>query len=130
MIQLQIVSGTTAGQSWTARRFPVRVGRAPDNDLRLEADGVFDHHFEIALDGELGFLLGLQPAALATDNHQPAARPQPLRNGDTIECGAARLRFWLAEAPRRQLRASEWFVWTLVVLVCAVQVALVYWLTG
>lgn len=130
MIQLQILSGKTAGQRWTARRFPVRVGRAPENDLQIEAEGIFDRHFEIMLDRQQGFVLAVRPNALLTINQETPAGPQRLRNGDAIECGSARLRFWLADAAPRQLRFSEWFVWTVVLAVCAAQVALVYWLLG
>lgn len=130
MIQLQILSGKTAGQRWKARRFPVRVGRAAGNDLQLEADGVFDQHFEISLDRDHGFMLTVQPNALLSINDESPAGPHQLRNGDAIECGSVRLRFWLAETPLRRLKLSEWFVWTLVLAVCAAQVALVYWLLG
>ena len=39
MIQLRILSGQTAGDTQVVRRFPFRIGRAPENDLRLEAAG-------------------------------------------------------------------------------------------
>ena len=40
MLQLSILSGKTAGTEWVARRFPVRIGRAPDSDLKLEDAGI------------------------------------------------------------------------------------------
>jgi pSer/pThr/pTyr-binding forkhead associated (FHA) protein len=127
MVQLQILSGKQAGTRWSARRFPVRIGRAAANDLRLEEDGVWDRHCELTLDPAQGFLLTAQPNALLTVNHAPVTTVR-LRNGDAIELGSARLQFWLAEAPQRGLRTREWFVWMLILAISLGQVALVYWL--
>ena len=44
MIQLNVLSGKTAGSQTVARRFPFRIGRAAQNDLLLDDDGV-SHHF-------------------------------------------------------------------------------------
>ena len=128
MIQLQILSGKQAGNRWIARRFPVRVGRAAANDLRLEEDGVWDRHCEVSLDPVQGFVLVAQPDALLTVDQEPVSSPRQLRNGDAIQCGSVRLRFWLGDPALRSLRLGEWFVWTLVVAICLVQVALIYWL--
>ena len=110
-----------------ARRFPVRVGRAAGNDLRLEEDGVWDRHFVLNFDPAEGFILTAQPDALLTVNHEPA-RSARLRNGDSIEIGSARLQFWLNEIPQRSQRVREGFVWTLIIAICLTEVALVYWL--
>jgi predicted component of type VI protein secretion system len=127
MVQFQILSGRQAGVRWIARRFPVRVGRAAANDLRLEEEGVWDQHCVLNFDPAEGFILTAQSDALLTINHQPAQNGR-LRNGDSIEMGSARLRFWLNESPQRSQRLREWFVWMFVVAVCLLQVALVYWL--
>ena len=55
MVQLQILSGKQAGALWVARRFPVHVGRAADNDLQLEEDGVWDEHLQLDFDPAEGF---------------------------------------------------------------------------
>ena len=130
MIQLQVLSGQQAGTRWQARRCPVRIGRAPTCDLRLEEDGVWDQHCELTLDGDAGILLAVQPNAMLTVNREPIQGPHRLRNGDSIELGAACLRFWLAEPVLRGSRLREAFVWTLIAVICLVQVALVYWLMG
>jgi hypothetical protein len=127
MVQLKILSGKKAGVTWTARRFPVRVGRSPACDLQLEEHGVWDEHFRISLNAAAGFVLETQPDALVTANGLPAQRLL-LHNGDTIEIGASKIQFWLGEARRRGLRASEWLVWTTIVVVTLAQIALVYWL--
>ena len=128
MVQFQILSGKQAGARWVARRFPVRLGRAEGSDLRLEEPGVWDRHCELSLDPAEGFILTAQPDALLTVNQQPV-RSLCLRNGDSLALGSVRLQFWLAESRQRSLRLREGFVWTLVLLLCLAQVALVYWLS-
>jgi pSer/pThr/pTyr-binding forkhead associated (FHA) protein len=127
MLQLQILSGQQAGALWSARRFPVRVGRAPGNDLQLTEAGVWDQHFELAVNPQEGFILTAQPEAIVTVNHEPV-RIARLRNGDSIEIGAARLCFRLGETRQQGLWPREWFVWTLVTFVSLGEITLVYWL--
>lgn len=127
MIQLQILTGKQAGAQWAARRFPVRIGRAVANDLRLEEDGVWDQHCLLKLDPAEGFILAARADALLTVNRQPA-RTVRLRNGDHIGLGSAQLQFWLRQTPQRAQRLREWSVWTLVVAICLAEVSLVYWL--
>src|SRR5262245_40093981 len=111
MIQLQVLSGQQAGTRWQARRFPVQIGRGAACDLRLEDDGVWDQHCQLTLDADAGILLAVQPNAMLTVNREPIEGPHRLRNGDSIELGAARLRFWLADPVLRSSRLREAFVW-------------------
>jgi pSer/pThr/pTyr-binding forkhead associated (FHA) protein len=127
MVQFDVLSGRQAGARWAARRFPVRIGRALANDLRLDDPGVWDEHLELALRPAAGFVLTTRPNALATVNGQPA-QSALLRNGDRIEFGSVKLRFWLGEARQRGLRSREWLVWTAIAVICLGQVALIYWL--
>lgn len=100
------------------------------NDLQLEGPGVWDRHCEIALDPRQGFLLSAQRDALLTVNHESVSAAHRLHNGDSIECGSIRLRFWLGDPALRRLRLGEWFAWLLMVAICAAQIALVYWLSN
>ena len=127
IIQLKILSGKKAGSSWTARRFPVQVGRSPECDLQLEEPGMWNRHFQILLNAGAGFVLETEPDALVTTNGQPAQRAA-LRNGDLIEIGALKLQFWLGAARRRGLRFKEWLVWATLLAVSLGQIALAYWL--
>ena len=127
MVQLQILSGKKAGTQWSARRFPVRIGRSAANDLQLEEDGVWDEHFELIFDRAKGFVLAACPDALVTVNHEPVQTAR-LQNGDSIEAGAVRMQFWLGDTRQRGLRLREWFVWTLIVAVSLAEVTVVYWL--
>ncbi len=127
MIQLQILSGKTAGVFWAARRFPVRVGRAVNSDLRLEDDGVWEEHFQLDLNSPEGFVLTAKPGALVNVNGV-AVQTLRLRNGDLITAGAAKLCFRLSETQQASLRAREWFVWLLIAMLGLGELALMVWL--
>jgi len=127
MVQLQILSGKKAGTQWSARRFPVRVGRSAVNQLPLEDDGIWDEHFQLTLDRAEGFVLTACPDALVTVNRQPVQSAR-LRNGDSIEAGAVRMQFWLGETRQRGLRLREWFIWSLIVAICFGEISAIYWL--
>jgi pSer/pThr/pTyr-binding forkhead associated (FHA) protein len=127
VIQLHVLSGKQAGLLWNARRFPVHVGRASDNDLKLEDDGIWEEHFQLALSPAEGFTLSVHPGAIVTVNQAPVQTAR-LRNGDVITAGSAKLSFRLSDTRQRGLRLREWFVWTLIVGLCLGQIVVVYWL--
>lgn len=127
MVQFQILSGRMAGSRPVARRFPFWIGRGATAPLRLEDPGVWERHVEINFQRGIGFELAAQGDALVSVNgeRQTAVR---LRNGDLIELGGTRLRFWLGDAEQKELGTREFFTWMLVALVAVGQIALVYWL--
>ncbi|HLX70222.1 MAG TPA: FHA domain-containing protein [Verrucomicrobiae bacterium] len=127
MVQIKILSGKKAGFLLDARRFPVRIGRSANSDLQLEEAGVWDDHLALSLDPSEGFVLETQSNALASINGHPASR-MVLRNGDTIEIGSVKLRFWMSEPRQRGQALREVFIWSLITAVCLAQIALVYWL--
>ena len=129
MIQLNILCGKKAGARWVTRRFPVRIGRAPNAELCLDDDGVWDYHLEIGLRPREGFVLSVQSGARASINAQPVEQVF-LRNGDLIELGAARLQFSLSPTRPRGLRWREILTWLALAALCLGQVALIYWLPG
>jgi pSer/pThr/pTyr-binding forkhead associated (FHA) protein len=125
MIQLRILSGQTAGDTQVVRRFPFRIGRAPENDLRLEAAGVWDQHLTLKFEKSEGFVLNTAPDAFAAVNEQPLTSAR-LRNGDIISFGSAKIQFWLAAPRQRGLHVRELSVWALLVAVTAFQFILIY----
>ena len=125
MIQLNVLSGKKAGSQTVVRRFPFRVGRAADNDLQLDDDGVWNQHLALGFQRNESFTLTVAPDALATVNHEPI-QSTPLRNGDVISFGSVKIQFWLAAAKQHGLRLRELIVWTLVAAVTAAQFALIY----
>ena len=127
MVQLKILSGKKAGNSWVARRFPVRIGRSAAADLQLEETGVWDQHLQMDFQPAEGFSLRAHPDAFATLNGQ-RFQQTALRNGDTIEIGSARMQFWLSESRQRGLRLREWLTWTGIGAICLGQIAIIYFL--
>ena len=127
MIQLNILSGKKAGGQTVVRHFPFRIGRAPENELQLEDNGVWDQHLVLEFQKKEGFNLRTSANALATVNGE-SFQNAILRNGDIITIGSAKLQFWLAAARQRGLRARELFIWMLIAAITAVQITLVYWL--
>jgi hypothetical protein len=125
MVLLRILSGKMAGTDLTARHFPFRIGRSATADLQSQDDGVWDQHLELAFDAATGFVATASSDALASINGQPV-RQAVLRNGDTMEIGALKIRFWLGSVRQYGLGVREWLVWLAFVLVAAAQVALIY----
>jgi len=125
MIQLRILSGQTAGETQIVRRFPFRIGRAVENDLRLEAAGVWDNHLTLEFQKSEGFILRTAPEAFVAINEEQKQSAR-LRNGDIISFGSAKIQFWLAAPRQRGLRLRELSVWLLIAAVTAVQLVLIY----
>ena len=127
MVQLKVLSGKLAGTERVARHFPFRIGRAATVDFQLEEDGVWDEHLELIFDRTGGFILRSQPNALTSVNGRPI-QETALRNGDSIEIGAHKIRFWLGETRQSSLRIREVLTWAGLFLVTAAQIGLIYWL--
>jgi hypothetical protein len=125
MVRLKILSGKMAGTEHSARHFPFRLGRAASADLRLEEDGVWERHAELALDATMRFVLSAQSEALVSVNGRPC-RQAVLRNGDEMDLGALKLRFWIGPTRQRSLRWREWLTWTAFVLITTAQLFLIY----
>ena len=112
MIQLRILSGKMAGETFFVRHFPFNIGRSPQNQLCLDDDGIWDNHLAIYFEKSEGFILTTAPDALTAVNDEPQQQAR-LRNGDVISVGSAKVQFWLAPARLRGLRVREIFVWLL-----------------
>ena len=127
MVQLKILSGKRAGNTWVARRFPVRIGRSAAADLQLEEVGVWDEHLLLDLNRDKGIVLSAEPNAPASVNGQPVSQTV-LRNSDTIEVGSLRMQFWLSETCQAGLRFREGLTWAAIAAISIGQVGLIYWL--
>ena len=117
-----------AGREIDASHFPLLIGRAAKADLRLDDIGVWDRHLVLFLDPEKGISLKIQESAHASINGQ-SFEQAIMRNGDIVELGAVKLRFWLAKARRYNLVWREWMVWAIVTGIALTQIAIIYWLT-
>lgn len=110
-----------------ARRFPVRIGRATGMDFQSDEAGVWNEHLRIEADPATGCALVSETDALVSLNGSPAQRAV-LRNGDVLDAGSLKLRFWLEEAPQKGLRSREAVVWFLLGLVTLGQITVILWL--
>ena len=127
MIEIRILEGLQAGGHWSARHFPVRIGRHTDSDLVLEDTGVWEHHAEIGYDAASGFYMTPLSDGAVIVNEQ-AVEAAALKNGDTLTLGAAVLQFWIAPAKQRRFRILELLLWLTLVGLFAAQLYLIRWL--
>ncbi len=118
-----------AGAEKVARHFPFVIGRAPQADLRLEEDGVWDRHICLDMDPQQRISLSVQSDASALVNGE-AVQSHFLRNGDLIDLGGARIRFGFSAVQQRSLRLREALTWLGLAGLCLGQIALIYWLLG
>jgi predicted component of type VI protein secretion system len=125
VIQFQILSGKSAGSDIAVRCFPFLIGRGADAQFRLDDAGVWERHFEINFQRKTGFTFTAQSEALTMLNSEPSANGT-LKNGDWIELGSVRLRFWLARKVQKNARTREVFTWISLFLLFAVQAGLIY----
>ena len=126
MIQLHLLSGRQAGGEIVVRHFPFVIGRGAAH-LPLDDGGVWEQHLQIDFQRGAGFTFTARDDAGVIVNGATTATGL-LRNGDLIELGTARLRFWLARTEQRSLRVREGLTWAALLGLVAAQAALVWWL--
>jgi hypothetical protein len=127
MVQLKICSGKMAGNTQVVRHFPFRIGRSRAAHLCVEEDGVWDEHLELDFDPDQGYILSRPENAIASVNGWPI-QAVILRNGDLIEIGALKIRFWLGETRQAGLLVAEWLPWGMLLAICILQTVLICWL--
>ena len=130
MVQLTLLNGKKAGTSWSARLFPVQIGRAASCDVCCDEDGVWPQHVEISLRPADGFFAAVPADVLAFVNGTAIQEAQEarLRNGDVLELGAVKILFGLAPTRQRSFRWREALTWIALAALCLGQVGLIYWL--
>ena len=126
MVQLVVLSGKQAGSRVIARRFPFRIGRNVEADLRAEEQGVWDRHLELDLKMPDGYVLNAPIDARVILNGE-SAKTAVLRNGDLIEIGALKIRFLLSETRQKGLRVREVLTWFSIAALSVGQLALIYY---
>lgn len=122
MIQLDVLSGNSAGVRKAFKTFPVSIGRSSESALCLSDPGMFDLHCQIDATPE-GFVLIPAADAVTTLNGVPGERTT-LRNGDVIGAGLAKIQFGLGTLEQRGLRARELLAWFLVAAIAGIQIYL------
>ena len=130
MVQLQILSGKSAGAKFDGSSLPITVGRSEQSDLSLQEPGVWPCHCKIHWRRE-GLVLEVEPGALASVNGVPLPMPSALlRNGDMITLGGVTLRFSLSPVQQSSAALREWLTWIALGALCLGQVAAIYWLNS
>ena len=125
MVQLQILSGQTAGDVHVVRHFPFCIGRDTGNELTLADEGVWHRHLTLEFQKEQGILLHTSDHAFAAVNEEPQTSVR-LCNGDIISFGSVKIQFWLAAPRQRALRLRELSFWLLLAAVTSFQFFLIY----
>jgi|YNPNPStandDraft_1061719.scaffolds.fasta_scaffold03232_7 predicted component of type VI protein secretion system len=127
MVLLEVLSGPTIKKAFAASKFPFLIGRSPESDLRLEAEGVWPEHARVEFDRSEGFTVAAAPDALLIVNGTQIQRTR-LRKGDVLEIGAVKLRFEFAPVSQRGLRLRELSCWLLIAVLFLAQMSVMYWL--
>jgi hypothetical protein len=127
MVQFKLLPGSSPEKIFHVSRFPCLVGRGVESSLRIAEPGVWERHFEIELRVPDGFVLRLLPPAMATVNGQPFEE-HFLRNGDLIEFGSVKVRFWLSEVQPARQETREFMTWAAMALLTLGQVGLMLWM--
>jgi len=127
MIEIWMLEGKQAGAWWTARHFPVRIGRHPDSDIPLDEPGVWDDHLALDYERAAGFVARPLSDGTVLVDDQPAGTVA-VRNGSTLRVGGALLQFWVAPAAQRSFTLLEVCLWTSLILLCTGEVMLMLWL--
>ncbi|MGC8887207.1 MAG: FHA domain-containing protein [Verrucomicrobiia bacterium] len=125
MAELLVISGKQSGLSVVIRNFPFVFGRSKEADLPAEEDGIFERHFQIThLPGDGYYIETFEPALISVnDVYVNKAR---LKNGDFIQAGNVKLRFWLAKVGQKNFRFYEILIWLWLVLLTFGQVLIIY----
>jgi hypothetical protein len=118
MVELRILTGSRAGSVVLVSETPFSIGRSHRASLTLADPGIWDRHAVLERDPDCGFKIRAEGAAMLVVEGN-WVREHSLRNGDILECGAARLRFSLG-APVQ--RTGNWMVWAAFLLLAAVTI--------
>jgi hypothetical protein len=125
MIQLHILSGKRAGATFSASKLPFQVGRAASSALTLDDAGVWDQHFTITWPASDSLVLAANPKAVTLVNGAKVNEVS-LREGDTIEAGAVKMRFGFEPTKQKSLVTREMLTWIALCALSLGQVALIY----
>jgi pSer/pThr/pTyr-binding forkhead associated (FHA) protein len=109
MLQLTVL-GEGRDQVTPVDRYPFRIGRAPNDQLRIQAPGVWESHCTLEWRAPDGIHLVGCPEAIIVVNGQRVSEIR-VRNGDLLEMGGVRLLLSVRPSPQRSFRLLEILVW-------------------
>ncbi|MCF7763287.1 MAG: FHA domain-containing protein [Verrucomicrobia bacterium] len=129
MVRFRIVSGPGAGEARPLTGFPAIVGRSASASIRFEDQGVWDRHFEVAINADSGFTLRAFPNA-STYVNGTAVEQAVLKLGDLVEFGRFKIEFLLEETRMRPSTLREAVTWGMLVAVFLAQTACIAWMVS
>ncbi len=127
MVQLSVISGKYNGSKKIVERLPLIVGRDESADFRIEDEGIWDKHFQIIHKPADGYFLEVFEPALVSVNDAYVNNTR-LKNGDTIQAGAVKFKFWLSEVEQKKFVFHEIMLWASLFLITISQIFLIYYL--
>lgn len=125
MVRLDVSSAGETPATHLLRQFPCVVGRGSDCGLRVAASGVWERHAEIDLKGDAGFAVRAVGDGVVVLNGV-AVKDARIRNGDQIEMGGLKIRFWLAPVRARPHRGGDIVFWGLCALAVLGMLTLIF----
>ncbi len=121
---IELATGESGGtQVFGENRLPLLVGR-DHADLVLDRSGVWNRHLVLFRDAEGWLMVAPQDDATVFRGGERIDGATRLRNGDTLELGAVKIRFRIASCHQRPLRILETSAWLVLSALVAVQVLL------
>ncbi len=101
--RLELAQPQGRAAEWLLRPGLNRIGRHPNSDICIEAEGISSRHCEIVVGDQACTLIDLRSAEGTWLNGQ-RIQTAPLRHGDLITVGQVQLRFLWSGAPASKLR--------------------------
>ena len=127
-VRLERLDGDFLGEQVEACNFPFKIGRDRNCHHRIEAKGVWPCHLILEEAGENGIIVKRDSEATLNINSLAASKSVRLQNGDLLQFGSVRLRFWLAPIGQMGQRSTEFIIWLSLSMLILGQVAIIAWL--
>ncbi|MAD24660.1 MAG: hypothetical protein CMO44_10870 [Verrucomicrobiales bacterium] len=126
--RLERLDGDFLGEQVEVSGFPFKIGRDINCHHRIEAKGVWPCHLVLEEAGENGIIVKCDPEASLSINSLEASKSVRLQNGDLLQFGSVRLRFWLAPIGQMGQRSIELIIWLGLSMLILGQVTIMAWL--
>ena len=126
--RLERLDGDFLGEQVEVSGFPFKIGRDVNCHHRIEAKGVWPCHLVLEKTEENGILVKCDPEASLSINSLEASKSVRLQNGDLLQFGSVKFRFWLAPIGQMGQRSIELIIWLGLSMLILGQVTIMAWL--
>jgi hypothetical protein len=124
MVQFEVFRPGKESTMIPVAELPFRIGRGAQCDLRLSGPGIWEEHAQVTLAEDASFSMARRGEGSLTINGD-ADNDGRICNGDTIELGSTKLRFWMTPIRPRSQAIGDWIFWLLVGGVLISMIALI-----